>query len=276
MRIIRTTLALTALVAGATACGSDNPGPNQAGDVGIGFRLAQSSSSSNLMAGFTAEDGTPVTVAAATAEPTPLGFLISRDDDELLVTKAQIVIKNVKLKRTSASCDDDDDDDRGSNRRDDGCPTMHVGPYLVDMAVTGVDGGRLSGDLPGGSYSAGRFDIHKVTSSRSDDLAFRQAHPDFRDISVRLEGTYNGTPFTFVSDVNAKLDVPLPEPLAIGGDIDNITVTIDVGSWFVNTSGGLYSPALANTPGLIRARVDNNIRFAFKAFRDKNRDGRKD
>jgi hypothetical protein len=277
---MRTFLALAATAALA-ACGSDNTGPNASGDVGIGFQLAQSTGGSALtadgmMAAQTA-DGV-VSGAAANAEPTPLGFLVTRGDDELLVTKAQLVIKNVKLTRAGATCrdDDDDDDDDDDRRRDDRCPTVHTGPYLVDLGVTGEERGRLSVDLPEGSYSGVRFDIHKVTSSRSDDLAFRQANPDFRDISVRLEGSYNGQPFVFVSDVNAKLDVPLTAPVAIGGEVTNVTVTLDLGAWFVNPVGGLYAPALANTPGLIRARVENNIRFAFKAFRDKNRDGRED
>lgn len=280
MRVMRTFLALAATAALA-ACGSDNTGPNASGDVGIGFQLAQSTGGSALtadgmMAAQTA-DGV-VSGAAANAEPTPLGFLVTRGDDELLVTKAQLVIKNVKLTRAGATCrdDDDDDDDDDDRRRDDRCPTVHTGPYLVDLGVTGEERGRLSVDLPEGSYSGVRFDIHKVTSSRSDDLAFRQANPDFRDISVRLEGSYNGQPFVFVSDVNAKLDVPLTAPVAIGGEVTNVTVTLDLGAWFVNPVGGLYAPALANTPGLIRARVENNIRFAFKAFRDKNRDGRED
>jgi hypothetical protein len=275
---MHTVLALAATAALA-ACGSDNTGPNGSGDVGIGFQLAQSSGGRALTADGTmaaqTADGV-VSGAATNAEPTPLGFLVTRGDDELLVTKAQLVIKNVKLTRAGATCRDDDDDDDDDRRRDDRCPTVHTGPYLVDLGVTGEERGRLSVDLPEGNYSGVRFDIHKVSSSRSGDLAFRQANPDFRDISVRLEGSYNGQPFVFVSDVNATLDVPLSAPVAIGGEATNVTVTLDLAAWFVNPVGGLYSPALANTPGLIRARVDNNIRFAFRAFRDTNRDGRED
>jgi hypothetical protein len=38
----------------------------------------------------------------------------------------------------------------------------------------------------------------------------------------------------------------------------------------------LYNPAEANVPGLVRAKVQNAIRFAFRAFRDANRDGKED
>ena len=151
-----------------------------------------------------------------------------------------------------------------------------MGPYLVNVPVNGGDGARVSVAVPAGTYSSIRLWLHKVTSGDSADVAFRQANPDVRDISLRLEGTFNGAPFTFVSDVNAKLTVPLTEPLVVGTGGDDVTVTIDLSTWFLRSSGGLYSPAAANTSGQVRAQVQNNIRNAFRAFTDKNRDGRED
>jgi hypothetical protein len=55
-----------------------------------------------------------------------------------------------------------------------------------------------------------------------------------------------------------------------------VTVSIDFSTWFLRPAGGLYGPALANAPGAIRAAVQNNIRAAFRAFRDDDRDGRDD
>jgi hypothetical protein len=142
--------------------------------------------------------------------------------------------------------------------------------------VNGADGARVAVEVPAGTYSSIRLWLYKVTSSDSADVAFRQANPTFRDISLRLEGTFNGTPFVFVNDVNAKLTVPLTEPLVVGTGGDDVTVTIDLSTWFLRSSGGLYSPAAANTPGQVRAQVQNNIRNAFRAFRDDDKDGRED
>lgn len=279
---------LTASALALAACGGDGTGPNASSQVGLGFQLARTSPS---LASATI-DGTPVVGAAPAVSQAAEGLTITRGTDVIVITDAQIVVKDVKLKRSSAVCVDDDDDDDDDSRKsssnrgapgakdddddDDECPTIRVGPYLVDVPVTGADAGRVSVAVPEGTYSSVRFRIHKVTSSDSADRAFRQANPDFRDISVRLEGTYNGRPFTFVSDVNASLEVPLKEPLTIGSAADNVTVTIDVALWFMNPSGGLYSPALANTPGMVQAKVQNNIRNAFRAFRDRNRDGKDD
>ena len=282
------------------ACG-EGTGPNATGRVGVGFQLATTSASANLMSadGSTVSGGTPASQVATT----PSGLSIKSGTDEILVTKAQIVVKDVKLKTTSAICTDDDDDDdddddksssassapsssRGNSGRnssssdddddDDDCPTVRVGPYLVDVPVSGADGGRVTVDVPEGTYSSVRLTIHKVSSSEPADLAFRQANPDFRGISIRLEGTYNGARFTFTHDVNAKLDVPLTAPLTIGAGGDDVTVTIDMKDWFTKPNGGLYSPAEGNTPGMVRAKIQNNIRNAFRAFRDRNKDGRDD
>lgn len=282
---------LAAAAALLAACG-EGTGPNASGQVGVGFRLAAApSASANVPSASGSNAGAGGAGGQVTSAATATGFSIKSGTDEILITKAQVVVKNVKLKPVSATCtddDDDDDDDKSSSKSssgsnsssrsddDDDCESIKVGPFLVDVPVNGTDGGRVAVAVPAGTYSAIRFDIHKVTSSDSADRLFRQEHPDFRDISVRLEGTYNSRPFIFTHDVNAKLDVPLTKPVEIGAAGDNVTVTIDMTSWFTKPTVGLYNPAEANVPGLVRAKIQNNIRSAFKAFRDKNRDGKDD
>ncbi|WP_310570139.1 hypothetical protein [Gemmatimonas sp.] len=285
-----------AVAAFALSACSDGTSPSSANKVGVGFQLARTSSAASVMAASVDGSAPSVPGTMPTITTSPAGMSITRDGDVLLVTKAQLVVRNVKLKSASAVCSDDDDDESSSNSvalgigatvanasasassddDDDACPTFRVGPYLVDVPVSGADGARVAVEVPAGTYSSIRLWLHKVTSSDSADLAFRRANPDFRDISLRLEGTFNGTPFIFVNDVNAKLTVPLAEPLVIGTGGDDVTVTIDLSTWFLRASGGLYSPAAANTPGQTRAQVQNNIRNAFRAFKDKNKDGRED
>lgn len=284
---MRTVAALSALALAACESGT---GPSSGNMVGVGFQLARTSGATALVApaaagpaGSTAAVGTVPTITTSAA-----GMRIARDGDVLLVTKAQLVVRNVKLKSATAVCSDDDDDETtgrssssssGSSSRDDDdddCADIRVGPYLVDVPVNGADGARVAVEVPAGTYSSIRLWLYKVTSSDSADVAFRQANPTFRDISLRLEGTFNGTPFVFVNDVNAKLTVPLTEPLVVGTGGDDVTVTIDLSTWFLRSSGGLYSPAAANTPGQVRAQVQNNIRNAFRAFRDDDKDGRED
>lgn len=269
---MRSSLAVICTAA-LVAC-SDGTGPNNSGSVGLGFQMARNSVA---LAASTSPDDPPMVGALPIVAVTPAGMRISRDADVLIITKAQLVLRDVKLKR-AAPCDDDDllDDDDDAPNDDDNCPTVHIGPFLVNVPMDGTDGSRIVVPILTGTYSSVRFTIHKVTSSATADLAFRQAHPELDDTSIRLEGIFNGVPFVFVSDVNAKLDVPLPLPLLIGTAGGDLTVAIDFGAWFLRQEGGLYAPASANAPGNVRAKVQNNIRSAFRAFRDRNRDGRED
>ncbi len=269
------------LAAIALSSCSDGTSPSSAHRVGVGFQLARTSMASSLL--VASVDGSALSVPGTTPTITITanGTRIERDGDVLLVSKAQLVVRNVKLKSASAVCADDSDDESSSSssssrKDDDDCVAIRVGPYLVNVPVNGADGARVAVNVPAGTYSSIRLWLHKVTSSDSANLAFRQANPDFRDISLRLEGTFNGTPFIFVNDVNAKLTVPLATPLVVGTGGDNVTVTIDLSTWFLRSSGGLYSPAAANTSGQIRAQVQNNIRGAFRAFKDQDKDGRED
>ena len=278
-------LVLCAGVSLLAAC-SDGTGPNASGEVGLGFQLATSQSGASAPSA----PGTATGTGVAQVSTTPAGLSITSGTDAIVITRAQVVVRDVKLKSAAATCvdDDDDDDDKSSSSRsgtrsskdddddDDDCPSIRVGPYLVNIPVSGADGGRVAVMVPEGTYSSVRLSVHKVSSSDSADLAFRQANPDFRNISIRLEGTYNTQPFTFVSDVNAKLEMPLTAPVVIGKGGDNVTVTIDMKDWFTKPTGGLYSPGAANTSGFVQAKIQNNIRNTFRAFRDKNRDGRDD
>jgi hypothetical protein len=266
-----------------SACG-DGTGPNRSGQVGVGFQVARTSAAASSVA---SANGTPLTGAPPTVTTSAAGLSIARGPDTLVITSAMLVVRDVKLRSAAAVCSDDDDvaadvsvsaDGKSGSHDsdDDDCPVVRVGPFLVNVPVNGADGARIAVPVPAGTYSAVRLTLHKVTGSDAASAAFQQANPDYRDISVRLVGTFNKTAFTFVSDVNAKINVPLTDPVTIAADGDDVTVSIDFSSWFVRAQGGLYSPAAANAPGSVRSAVQNNIRYTFRAFRDHDRDGRED
>src|SRR6187431_321950 len=135
-----------------TAC-HDNTGPTPRGAVGLGFQVARSSPA-QVMAANVSSDANSVPGDEPVVTPSADGLLITRGDDMLLVTRAQVVVKDVKLERADATCVDDDDDfddatlaDRDKAREhasddEDRCPTIHTGPFLVDVPVNGSDGAR--------------------------------------------------------------------------------------------------------------------------------------
>jgi hypothetical protein len=238
-------------------------------DAGDRARLELSATVDRAQGGATRSDNLPSPAATAA------GLVIASGRDTILITRAQLVLREIELELADdRSCSaiarpGDDDDD---------CGEIERGPVLFDLPLTGATASRLAVDVPAGRYDELEVKIHKVEGGDADDRAFLQRFPDFRGVSARLEGRYNGQSFTFLTDVNGKVELEFRPPLEVGPQGMNVTLAIDLARWFARggATAGLYSPALANVPGEARSRVEGNIRASFRALRDRNRDGRDD
>jgi hypothetical protein len=220
----------------------------------------------------TEPDGVPIDLSfsgQAPAAGATADITISVGANTVVITKAQMVVRRVKLKPTdtdAASCSDDDSSS-------DDCATIQTGPFLVDIPVTANAVATVSATVPPGTYSRVSFRIHKATDDAAD-AAFRAANPNFDGASIRVEGTYNGTPFVFTSDMTEKQELVLASPLVVEeGTTPNLTIQVDMSSWFRNGST-VINPATANKGGANENTVKNNIRASLRAFRDDDRNGR--
>jgi hypothetical protein len=255
------------LIAGLTACNDGSSGPG-AQTVNLNFRSAGSTAAANV----SADVASGPSVQKGAAE-----LVVTSGDDELVITSAQIVLRNVKLQPSAESCPDEtngEDDTEGEAADDDSCATMFVGPLLIDIPTDNTAGSEISVLIPEGSYRSVQLRVHKVSSNRPDEAAFRAANPGFQDASVKVVGTYNGLPFTFSSDVTAVVNLPLPEPITVGGEEQDLTVELDVSKWFLGANGTLLSPLLDNNQ--VKQLIRSNIRTSIRAFRDNNGDGEED
>jgi len=127
-------------------------------------------------------------------------------------------------------------------------------------------------DLPAGTYDELMLQIHKPTSNAAD-AAFVAANPAFNGVSIRVNGTFNGTPFTFTTDLTEVVKIDLDEPVEVLADGEvGLTLLLDVGSWFLDQGGtALLDPAALSQQG--RSRIEQNIRQSFHAFEDDDADG---
>jgi hypothetical protein len=206
--------------------------------------------------------------AAKASVSSPSGFsadLIVGTGGDLVITSAQVVLDGIELSH-----------DDGPNCEGTGefhCEDVEQSAQLVDIPLTGVKT-QLTVAVPEGSYQ--RLDAH-IQVPESDDAgvtAFLAAHPEFKDVSVRVVGTYgpNKTPFTYTAPIDAKLELRFNPPLVVTSGSNNITVDVDVASWFKDSLGAALDPtAPANA-----ARIAANIRASFNAFEDDNEDGQSD
>jgi len=133
---------------------------------------------------------------------------------------------------------------------------------------------RFTVEIPAGMYSRIEFDVHKVESGDLLDDAFLMEHPEFDGLSIRVLGTFNSQAFVYETDLNAEQKLELIPALTVaeGSDL-NVTIRVDIDTWFRTAAGVLIDPATANKGGLNESEVNDNIKTSLKAFEDADRDG---
>jgi hypothetical protein len=221
-----------------------------------------------------------VSVAAASADTNRAGniVVVGTANDTLVLTRVQLVLDEVKLKRAGvSSCPDSmvvsSDSRRSSDDR--GCSRLDLGPTLVDLPLGGAAKSALAVTVPAGVYREFEFELDDVrtgANASQADRDFLTAHPEFRDVTVRVTGTLRGTAFTFLSRASAEIEFEFEPALTVQSGVnDNVSVEMDIAAWFKDARGALLTPTVVN-----QTRIDQNIIQSFSAFGDRDRDGRAD
>ena len=199
--------------------------------------------------------------------------VVARGDDTLIIKGVDLVLREIELERVEdiMGCPDSSGDD------DDACEEFSVGVRLVSLPLGNQTDKLITVDVAEGIYDEVEFEIHKPDEVR--DAAFIAANPAFAAVSIRVTGTLSrgGTrsDFVFTTDLNAEQEVELDPPLDVtaAGPV-NLTIRIDVGSWFLSAGGGsLVDPASANKGGPNEGLVKDNIERSIDAFHDDDSDG---
>jgi hypothetical protein len=204
----------------------------------------------------------------AASRAASLDISVTIGANTVVITKAQLVLRKIELKPTTeTTCAEDD------NSPDD-CEEIELGPQLVDLPLIAGTASQITASVPAGTYQEIEFKIHKPGTTTSDQ-AFVAAHPEFANASIRVEGTFNGTPFVFTSAIEDGAELEFDPPVVISADNQNITVAVDLSKWFV-VNGQVIDPTTAN-PGQPNAEaVAANIHASLRAFEDENEDGEED
>lgn len=284
MHSMRALIPALLLGTGALAACSDSTGTSNGpqGQVSMNLASQPRTAVTPSRASFAVTSSTPGTYSDGT--------------NTLVLTKVQVVVRKIELEQHTAACaqadvsvgistdqgstgggtdDPPGDDHGGATGDDDGCAELKLGPVLLDVPVTSTGAQQtLSVTLPAGNYDELKFQIHKPEGS--NDQAFLAANPSFAGTSIHVEGTWNGTPFTFNSALTAAQKVELAQPLAVAANqTTDLTVLVDVSQWF--TSGGtLLDPSTGNSGQPNQSVIENNIRASFHAFEDHDHDGEDD
>ena len=250
---IRVTSALGLISLASLAACADSTGTAGSGPMSLSFSTVPAASASASVASLA--------VTAAPASP-------------IVITRAQLVLSKSELARIGASCTST----TTTTTSETECPELKLGPMLVDLPLDASAKGVLAVTLPAGSYQQFEAKIDAVMNETEGDpalsAAFLAANPQFRGVSVRVEGTYNGQPFVYTSAAEGELELTFNPPLVVDGSAGNLTVHVDLSSWFRNTDGTTIDPRTATAGTAARETVDNNIKRSFDVFEDDDRDGR--
>ncbi len=242
----RRTIFVCALAAGAlAACDSTNTGRE----------------------GVTVSFSTKAPPAPAVMADPNVAFAITVTEgaNTLVITKAELVLRELELKlSTTSSC--------ATGTVEDSCEEIQIGPSRIELPTTDVLVSPISVTVPAGTYREIEFDIRRPGTDPAD-VAFVAANPQFNNVSIRVEGTFNGTAFTFTSQLDQEVQIDFNPAVTIGEGTNNVTIAVDLRSWFRNTQGVLINPATANPGQTNESSVTARIKASLRAFEDDDKSG---
>jgi hypothetical protein len=193
----------------------------------------------------------------------------------IVINQVRLVLGEIELELATADCSDSGHGGSGSgvSRNGNDCPEIELDPVLVDVPLAGTATLDLGVLVPAGSYRELEFKIEEADDDTEPEAEFLRAHPEFRGVSVRVDGTFNGRPFTFRSALEAEIEAEFNRPLVVSAAQPlNLTVSVDVASWFKGAGGTVLDPS---RPANAFA-IGHNIRLSFAAFEDDDRNGIED
>jgi hypothetical protein len=188
----------------------------------------------------------------------------------LVITSAAISLTRIELATVdSAGCAEDDHPEHD----DDRCHHLETGPLLVPLPTDSSVISVLSLPLPAGTYRALEAKIRPVRAQDDGGSAFLTAHPEFANVSIRVEGTFDGTPFVFSGNASSSLELRFDPPITVGTTATTVTVHVSINRWFADRNGNLIDPSTANAGGANEQLVNDNVRRSFHAFEDNGHHG---
>ena len=255
-------MALAALVLGGTACSKGS------GKVSVSAQSA---------------------TAAGTTTPITAGTLDLGNG--IVVSRVRVAVERIALEGPEAATPDagaggSDDPashelvaDRGGDGGSDGglgddddADEVKVGPFLVDLTgdklATGISQ-VFDSDVPAGTYREIKVVIAPVAVK---DAGSSAGIADMNGESIIVDGTVDGTAFSFQSTIHVKQKQESTIVVASDGSTSNVTLTVDPKTWFVASDGSRLDPGAAAS----KSQIEDNIRRSVKAFCDHDRDGEDD
>ncbi len=256
------TLTLLTVASALGACASDMLTPPNALPAPVNVSIATSAAP---LASFS-RSGASFDVVPASGS-----LIVVSGNDTLQLDSVNVVFTRIVLYRAAdAACGSDGHDDGA----DHDCAELKSGPILVSLPLTAGAQTLFSVPAPSGTYTGMKLRTHKPNRADSgpNTQAFLVQHPEYENRSIRVVGKFRGTPFVWTGDPEAQLEQAFVPSLTVSdGSGLNLTLKIDVASWFKAPGGALLDPRTTSYP-----QIADNIKQSLKAFEDNDHTGHDD
>jgi hypothetical protein len=228
--------------------------------------------------------GAPLSLSASTSQAvtsTPPSTSTSLDlGNGIMLDRVRVVVRKVKLELDPTGAGSTTTTSMppaiGGKTKMEGEPDdpnePTFGPILVDLSGATVAGGIeqvVAGLVPEGTFHEAKIAIGPVTADQAGTNP-KLAEMAARNASIIIDGTVDGTAFTFVSSLVAEIDVE--SDFVVGGSkTNNITLEVNLKGCFGGTGTSRLDPVPAN-----QSAIENLIKAAITAFEDDDMNGHED
>src|SRR6266487_6005004 len=170
-------------------------------------------------------------------------LIVSGTGGSVRITSAQLTLSHIKLASDAACAADDErehadsnetaagtnetdaDHNDGDANNEDECEPIRVDPVQVNLPLDGTTKVVLDALVPAGSYLGLRAKLERVNV-----------------VGVFTDAGGTDHAFTFTSDAHAEVSVDFATPITVNAGTSNLTIDVDVGSWFKGASGAILDP----------------------------------
>lgn len=209
------------------------------------------------------------TVSLSFSSGTPLQKV---NDGALELTEVKILLRDIKLEMEDGIEDENENEGEGEHENDDGGSyTLRVGPFVINLNLSGMTTDFVVANIPAGLYEEVKFKIHQIEASEtSPDPEFKEGDDSSLRYSVIVKGLYNSDTFVYKSRKSAhqKLEFEPPIQLLENSEL-NLTIKVDPYNWFYKDDILMDPSDPANEND-----IDNNIEESFEeAYEDDDHDG---
>src|SRR5213592_2415305 len=196
--------------------------------------------------------------------------MVSGSGGTVRITTAQMTVSHIKLaSNTACSAEPDDeanDVDDANEQADAGeteagdnneheCEPIRVESVQVDLPLDGMTKVILDALVPAGTYTGLRARLESVNV-----------------VGVFTDAGGTAHPFTFTSHIEAEVQMDFATPVSVAANTTNLTIDVDVGSWFKDATGAVIDP----TSSANQEAIEHAIRASLRAFEDDDHDGNDD